>query len=101
MENNIVGTNTAGAAGLGNSSTGIAVDSGAIQNTIAGNVVSGNLYGVAVVGTGTSGNLVEDNFIGVVVEAGVTSPLSNSYGVLLQSGRPTTQSAAARLPPPM
>ena len=82
---NNVGISGTGTSALGNTS-GVAVDGGATNNTISGNVVSGNVYGAGAVGTGTSGNLFTDNLVGVVVTAGNTIPLPNSFGLLLQSG---------------
>ena len=58
---------------------------GTTGNTISGNVVAGNLYGVAADGVGTSGNLIFDNLIGVTAATGGTV-LANSVGILLQAG---------------
>ncbi len=69
---NLVGTDSSGTVAVGNAAQGIHVDSGATDNTIggtiagSGNVVSGNdACGLFIVGAGTSGNVIQGNFIGV------------------------------------
>ena len=70
VEGNYVGTNAAGSAAVANA-TGVLFDSGAASNTVGGgaagdrNVISGNSGdGVQMTGSGTSGNLVQGNYIG-------------------------------------
>jgi titin len=82
VQGNYVGTDSSGAAALGNGNEGIAVFSGASKNTVGGtsvgarNVVSGNAHdGVAVNDKGTSGNRVEGNYIGL--NAAGTAALGN------------------------
>ena len=67
---NDIGTNAAGNAGLANL-FGVLIGGGASQNTIGGtlasaaNVLSGNTnYGVAIANSGSSGNLIEGNYVG-------------------------------------
>ena len=86
IEGNDNGTNAAVAASLGNASAGIAMYSGTTANTISGNVVTGNLYGIAVEGSGTSENVLISNLVGVAVVVGNMTSLPNSVGVLLQAG---------------
>jgi CSLREA domain-containing protein len=89
---NSIGTDKAGGAALGNSQEGVVLFGGASGNTIggtapgAGNVISGNTWdGVAVENTGTTGNLVQGNFIGTDV-LGI-SPLGNTlHGVYIAYG---------------
>jgi hypothetical protein len=106
VEGNFIGTDAAGtttrdASGqsLGNGNDGIAVSAGASDNTIGGslaaarNVVSGNANeGVGIDGDGTTGNLVEGNYLGTDAK-GTTAydpnghPLGNSYdGVYIAGG---------------
>ena len=86
IEGNDIGTNAAVTAGLGNASAGIAMYSGTTANTISGNVVSGNVYGIAVDGSGTSDNVLTSNLVGVAVIVGNMTSLPNSDGVLVQAG---------------
>ncbi len=98
---NYVGANAAGTGGLGNSGSGIFVDSGAENNRIGSdgngvmdaskaNVISANAYeGVTIRGTSsganTTGNIIAGNFIGT--NAAGTAVLGNkSHGVLIFGG---------------
>jgi titin len=76
---NLIGTDITGIAALGNAA-GVVIDSGTgniIGGTAAGarNVISGNGAGVAISGSGTSGNVVLGNFIGT--DKTGTAPLGN------------------------
>ena len=65
VEGNFIGTNPGDDTGLGNTYSGVMIDDGPSDNRISGNVIGSNGYdGVTIEGSGTSGNLVEDNFIG-------------------------------------
>ncbi len=95
------GTKVTDSAGrsLANGDDGVAIESAASDNTVGGstasaaNVISGNGNdGVAITGTGTTGNIVVGNFIGTD-ETGTTAyegdghPLGNSYdGVYIAAG---------------
>ena len=68
---NFIGTNGAGAAGLGNALDGVTIESAAYANTIGGvvagarNVISGNAQaGVMITGAGSSSNVLQGNRIG-------------------------------------
>ena len=83
---NFIGTNSADATGLGNSSNGIFITNGASANTIGGagsaatNVISGNSKnGIYLLGSGTTGNVVLGNLIGT--NAAGTASIGNSDGV--------------------
>ena len=101
IEGNYIGTNAAGTAALGNGYYGVSISDGA-SNTIggtatgAGNVISGN--GSAGVVLGSSGNLVQGNYIGT--DATGTAALGNrAYGVDVTGGSGNTiggTTAAAR-----
>lgn len=89
VQGNLIGTDAAGAADLGNLSNGVTVAYGA-SNTVGGstasarNVISGNdQAGVVIAYPDASGNLVQANFIGT--DAAGTAALGNAYrGVQIQ-----------------
>jgi hypothetical protein len=99
---NFIGTNPAGAAGLGNKDDGVLLDQGAHDNRIGTdglgpnpalerNVISGNVHqGVLLTDFGTdtdpvSGNLIAGNFIGT--DPAGTHALGNGvHGVVLNPG---------------
>jgi titin len=91
VQDNIIGTNLAGSAGLGNALDGVAVVDAA-NNTIgdtatnAGNLISGNdRFGVFLTGPNTTGNVLQDNAIGT--NAAGTTALGNTFdGVALVFG---------------
>jgi hypothetical protein len=71
VEGNKIGTAFGDGVALGNGNHGVLLASGASNNSIGGttsvaaNVISGNAFtGVAIVGVGTTSNLVEGNFVG-------------------------------------
>jgi hypothetical protein len=70
VEGNYVGLNAAGTATLGNGGDGILILNGPSNNVVggtapgAGNVISGNQYGMSITGAGTTGNVVQGNFMG-------------------------------------
>ena len=92
VEGNYIGTDVAGAADVGNGGEGARIESGASNNTIggaaagAGNVISGNDGdGIEIQGTGTSGNTVAGNIIGL--NAAGTTALANTFnGILIALG---------------
>lgn len=92
VEGNYIGLNAAGTAALGNGGIGNPIYNGATGNIVGGttagarNVISGNLhYGVTLVNSGTSGNLVEGNYIGTN-PAGTAALGNQTGGVYLYSG---------------
>ncbi len=92
IQGNYIGTDVSGTVDLGNSGTGVLVTSGATNNTIggtvagAGNLISGNdNYGVRISGSGTTGNVLQGNYIGT--DATGTVDLGNTWhGVLISGG---------------
>jgi len=91
---NYVGTNVSGLAAVGNSQSGVSIESGANNNTIGGeavgarNVISGNAgSGLVISGSGTTGNLVQGNRIGT--NATGTSALGNGGGGMYVSSGAT------------
>jgi len=104
IEGDLIGTNAGGTESLGNQS-GIAITAGSTNNTIGGeaasarNVISGNSteFGVVINESGTTGNMVEGNFIGTDVTGTVALP--NGYGILLgSSGSGNTIGGATSTP---
>jgi titin len=90
VEGNYLGTDASGAGMLGNGGDGVAIATGAANNTIGGtntaarNVLSRNTYaGVVLQGDGTTGNVIEGNFIGVTAGG---SALPNGRGVEVSTG---------------
>src|SRR5262249_38283160 len=99
LAGNYIGTNSAGTAALANAGAGILINTGASNNTIGGtsaaarNVISGNTtYGIEITDAGTTGNVVEGNYIGTDTTG--TQALGNSNtglgngaaAVLVESG---------------
>ena len=84
---NLIGTNTAGTAGLANVGDGVHVANQAVNNWIGfnsfygpgnsdeRNIISGNSgFGVELSGIGTSGNTVAGNFAGLDITGNVSVP---------------------------
>ena len=98
VEGNFIGTDIAGTVAIANA-TGVELDTGTSGNTIGGtvaggrNVIAGNAAdGVDLVGTGTTGNVVEGNFIGT--DAAGSAALGNAGdGVDVEAGGPGRSSA--------
>ena len=91
VQGNLIGTDPTGTIALGTSGPGVDIANGSSNNTIggttpgAGNLISGNTStdGVEITNSGTSGNLLEGNVIGLNL-AGTTS-LANRVGVLISA----------------
>lgn len=70
VQGNFIGTNTQGETDTGNALSGVLIENAA-RNVIGGttelarNVISGNNWGVSLIGGGSTGNTVLGNFIGV------------------------------------
>jgi hypothetical protein len=91
VEGDYIGTNATGTAPLGNGADGVFF-SGATDNTIGGtvagarDVISGNAWdGVHIVGTGTTGNVVEGDYIGTNA-AGNAALANGGSGVAIFAG---------------
>jgi len=90
VQGNFIGTDASGTVPIGNGEAGITIDN-APNLTIGGttpsarNVISGNAgAGVKIVETGSTGNLVQGNFIGTDVSG--TAPIPNSVLVVNSQG---------------
>jgi parallel beta-helix repeat protein len=93
---NYIGTDTSGSYSVANTIGGVFLAARASSNLIGGtvpgarNVISGNTngpyydYGVLAAGSGTSGNVIEGNYIGLGAD-GLT-PVPNYYGVYFYGG---------------
>ena len=94
VQGNFIGTDATGMNALPNTVAGVTIDTGSSSNLIGGtvagarNVISGNNldydYGVIITGPGTSGNVVEGNYIGLGAN-GVTA-VSNYFGMMASGG---------------
>ncbi len=80
---NYIGTDVAGAADLGNTGSGVQINGGGSTNTIGGtvaadrNVISGNNdNGIEIINSGTTGNIVQGNYIGTDVNG--TAAIGNA-----------------------
>jgi hypothetical protein len=95
VEGNYIGTTADGSTGLTNGNLGgVTIQYGASNNTIggtvagAGNLLSGNKFsdgGVALIGSGTTGNLVEGNVMGLNA-AGTAALTNGTAGVWINLG---------------
>jgi titin len=67
VEENFIGINSQGTGALANGAIGVLINGGASDNTVGdGNIISGNTFdGVRLEGAGTTGNNVQNNFIGL------------------------------------
>lgn len=95
VQGNYIGTNAAGTAALNNAQLGVNIDGG-VNVTIggteagAGNVISGHLVGIFILGTsgGGTGIKIHGNFIGT--NAVGTAALPNTTGVQIQNASGNT-----------
>jgi uncharacterized repeat protein (TIGR01451 family)/CSLREA domain-containing protein len=101
VQGNYIGTDANGTVALGGAGSGVEVVASADNNRIGGptaqgrNVISGNGgRGVMILDSGTTGNLVDNNYIGL--DATGTAKLANGvYGVQIQgAGANTVQGNA-------
>ena len=84
VQGNFIGTNASG-ADLGNSPSGVVIDS-ASNNTIGGaNTIGRNGNGIDITGSGATGNVVQGNFIGT--NASGATNLGNSSDGVADQGR--------------
>jgi len=91
---NYIGTDSSGSVPVPNLIGGVLLTDATTSNILGGtsagarNVISGNNtyldYGVLVTGIGTSGNLVEGNYIGL--GAGGEAAVSNYFGIAITGG---------------
>jgi hypothetical protein len=92
ISGNYIGTDASGILGLGNTSAGVSITDGAQNNIVGGstpgerNIISDNgSYGVDINGSGTTGNTISGNYIGI--DARGTVDLGNTQdGVKIYAG---------------
>ncbi len=93
---NLIGTNATGTAALPNGTYGVLLEGGTSANAIGvnivygaasaddRNVISGNTnFGVYIVGSGTTGNVVQGNYLGT--NSSGSAALGNLYGIVIDS----------------
>ena len=88
---NYIGLNAAGTAKIPNSTDGIAIEAGAINNVIGvvgggrNSVAGSGRYGISMSGAGTNGNTVQNNWVGL--NAAGTGVLGNdAQGIVIFDG---------------
>ncbi len=95
VEGDFIGTDMFGNNAVPNSGNGVLIAAGATSNTIGGtsvgarDIISGNGYsGVAIEGTGTSGNFVEGDYIGTSGDGNdfIVLQHGNLFGVAITTG---------------
>lgn len=88
VRGNFIGTDASGAQAIGNTWAGVLLLDEAQANTIGGarsgegNLISGNAYGVQLVGLRTLDNVIEGNLIGT--DAGSMAALPNGIGISIR-----------------
>jgi hypothetical protein len=86
VSGNYIGTNISGTTAISNTGDGVAISNGALYNTIADNLISGNGWmGLSIAGAETMSNTVSGNLIGLDVN-GATDLGNAKHGILIQSG---------------
>ncbi len=91
VQGNFIGTDWTGTNAIPNGFAGLTFFAGATGNIAGGttaatrNVISGNgSYGVVIGNAGTSGNVVQGNYIGLAPDG--STPVPNFHGVLVSDG---------------
>ncbi len=87
IRNSRIGTDSTGGNPAPNTGAGVALFTGAFDNTITGNLISGNtLQGIYFDGTvaGVTGNVVQGNLIGTAANG--TTALPNVQGIVFNDG---------------
>ncbi len=80
IQGNLIGTDVSGKAALPGVYEGLVLENGAASNLVggtvmgAGNLISGNYYGLVVSDTGTSGNVIQGNLIGTDISGKLEVP---------------------------
>ena len=95
VQGNYIGLDVIGNADVGNSNQGVSIFGGADNNTVGGNnanarnVISGNNNdGILIADAGTTGNIVQGNYIGT--NAGGTAAVPNTRGIELANSASST-----------
>lgn len=92
IQGNYIGTDITGTIDLGNGVNGISISQGSDNNKIGGtapgmrNIISGNgEFGIIIVDSGSTGNVIKGNFIGTDV-SGTVDLGNSSVGVIIGLG---------------
>jgi hypothetical protein len=93
VRDNLIGTDSAGAADLGNAKAGIQIEN-ASGNTILGDslaaqVISGNLVGIEIDGQASTQNVIQGNLIGTD-KSGTADRGNSNEGILLEGASGNT-----------
>ncbi len=75
VQGNYIGLNATGTAAIANTYVGMYIISGASNNTVASNVISGNVSeGIRIAGTGSTGNKLYSNYLGTSPSGDLSIP---------------------------
>jgi titin len=91
VQGNFIGTDSGGATAHGNG-VGVKIAGGAFDNTVGGisaaarNLISGNGDGVVLSDSGTTGNVVEGNYVGTNAAGNGPLPNNGTAGVEIEGG---------------
>jgi len=87
---NFIGTDVTGTQSLGNAGFGVAIGDQASENQVIGNLISGNNSdGLALFNSGTSGNVLQGNYIGTDY-SGLTALPNAGVGIWIGEGASDT-----------
>ncbi len=86
IQYNLIGTNASGTSAVGNGGSGVFITAGANNNTVnTANLISGNMTtGVTLDGTGTSNNVIQNDYLGL--NGNVNAAIPNVDGAEIQRG---------------
>jgi CSLREA domain-containing protein len=88
VQNNYIGTDITGTLDLGNQGAGLVIINGAnnqLGGVGAGNLISGNIVGMQILGASATGNQVQGNYFGTTA-AGATALLNDGTDVEIFDG---------------
>lgn len=90
VQGNRIGTDASGTTKIGNGGHGVVLDGAPANliggtNAVAGNLISGNVYGIQIFNAGASNNIVQGNRIGTDI-TGMTGIANSSDGISVGSG---------------
>lgn len=101
VQGNLIGTNAAGTAVLGNSGEGFLITSGAANNLIGGttaaaaNTLAGNHTGVTLF-QGATGNMIQGNHIGTLADG--STPAGNTFAGVLAASTASENTIGGTIP---
>jgi parallel beta-helix repeat protein len=86
VQGNYIGLDVTGLVDLGNGAQGVSIWNQSDNNTVEGNVISGNNNGIAINDEGTTGNVVRGNLIGTDKDGGGPGVGNTMRGVTFDAG---------------